>query len=144
MPPKAELIAREGRLKEKDGVLGIIDLPLVLKTINKRIEKLLDKDHQIGHSYFMAVGNLGELKSAFRNKIIPLLQEYFFGDYGKIGLVLGNGFIERTENSEENIFANFDYYDALEFSEKPLYTIKDIAKMTEDEFNNAINSLLKK
>ncbi len=143
MPPKPTLIATDGKLKAENGILGSNDLPLVLNTINRRIEKLLDKDHQIGHSYFMSVSNLGELKAAFQNKIIPLLQEYFFGDFGKIGLVLGKGFFEAVEKNEENLFAEFDDYDASEFSERPIYRIKDIAKMPEEDFNKAIYTLLK-
>src|SRR5690606_20783560 len=87
MPPKPELIKTEG--KAENGIVNGIDLSVLLETINKRIEKLLDKDHMIGHSYFLSVESLKGLKSAFQNKIVPLLQEYFFGDYGKIGLVLG-------------------------------------------------------
>ena len=121
-----------------------VDLPLILNTITKRIEKLLDKDHQIGHSYFMSVTKLSELKEAFQNKIIPLLQEYFFGDYGKIGLVVGKGFFIPVESVQENFFAEFNDYDSSEFAERTIYKIRDIAEMTEDEFKTAINDLLKK
>ena len=69
--------------KEIDG----INLKDVLSTINDRIEILIDRDHTIGHSYFMNINNSKELKLAFKDKIVPLLQEYFYGDYGKIGLV---------------------------------------------------------
>ncbi len=143
MPPKSSLIATEGKLKATKGVLSGIDLPLVLDTINKRIEKLLDKDHQIGHSYFMSVSNFEEWKAVFQNKIIPLLQEYFFGDFGKIGLVLGMGFFKPAEKSTENIFAAFDEYDSSEFSERMFYKIKDISNMSEEDFNSAIKTLLK-
>jgi 5-methylcytosine-specific restriction enzyme B len=144
MPPRPLLIATEGKLKEEKGILDTIDLPLLLNTINKRIEKLLDKDHQIGHSYFMSVARLSELKEAFQNKIIPLLQEYFFGDYGKIGLVVGKGFFESVETVQENFFAEFNDYDSLEFAERTIYKIRDIAKMTGDDFKTALNDLLKK
>ncbi|RTZ46047.1 hypothetical protein EJ377_16030 [Chryseobacterium arthrosphaerae] len=63
-------------------------------TINKRIEKLIDKDHAIGHAYFMGKNDKTIVDSFYKN-IIPLLQEYFFGDYGKIGLVLGKGLYGR-------------------------------------------------
>jgi len=121
-----------------------LNLELILTTINKRIEKLLDKDHQIGHSYFMSVVNLDDLRSSFQNKIIPLLQEYFFGDYGKIGLILGKGFFEPLVTLKDNLFADFDEYDASEFSERPIYKIKDITNIPDIEFIDAINSLLKK
>ncbi|MES2622227.1 MAG: AAA family ATPase [Bacteroidota bacterium] len=141
MPPKPLLIATEGKLK--DGILDTIDLTLLLTTINKRIEKLLDKDHQIGHSYLMSISKWTELKEAFQSKIIPLLQEYFFGDYGKIGLVVGKGFFELVEPVQENFFAQFNDYDSSEFAERTIYKIQDIAKMTDDGFKIALNDLLK-
>lgn len=144
MPPKPALIANEGKLKTVSGFLDNIELPLLLNTINKRIEKLLDKDHQIGHSYFMSVKNHTDLKSAFKNKIIPLLQEYFFGDYGKIGLVIGKEFFETIEKDDENLFADFEDYNASSFAEKTIYKIKDIDNMSKDSFYKAINSLIKK
>jgi 5-methylcytosine-specific restriction protein B len=144
MPPKPILIANEGKLKAVRGFLDNIELPLLLNTINKRIEKLLDKDHQIGHSYFMSVKNYTDLKSAFKNKIIPLLQEYFFGDYGKIGLVIGKEFFETIEKDDENLFADFEDYDASSFAERTIYKIKDIDNMSKDSFYKAINSLIKR
>ena len=144
MPPRPFLIETEGKLKEQKGILDTIDLPFLLNTINKRIEKLLDKDHQIGHSYFISVTKLRELKESFQNKIIPLLQEYFFGDYGKIGLVVGNGFFESVETVQENFFAEFNDYDSSEFAERTIYKIRDIAKMTEDDFKKALYDLMKK
>ena len=144
MPPRPLSIATEGKLKEQKGILDTVDLALLLKTINNRIEKLLDKDHQIGHSYFMSVIKLSELKEAFQNKIVPLLQEYFFGDYGKIGLVIGKGFFESVETVQENFFADFNDYDSSEFAERTIYKIRDIAKMTEDDFKTSLNYLLKK
>ena len=144
MPPKPDLIRTEGKLSKTEGILELdkfddIDLPLLLNKINERLEKLLDKDHQIGHSYFINVEDLEGLKLAFKNKIIPLLQEYFFGDYGKIGLVLGKGFVEKQE-ANENIFADFSDADADDFSERPIFKIK---RLTSDyDFINAIESLL--
>ena len=138
MPPDSDLIRKEGKLKGTEGKLGEISLPNLLDTINKRLEKLLDKDHQIGHSYFISVKNLDGLKLAFQNKIIPLLQEYFFGDYGKIGLVLGKGFVEKVPNKSS--FADFPDADANDFSERPIFTIK--TPTSNNEFVVAIKSLL--
>jgi 5-methylcytosine-specific restriction protein B len=135
MPPDSTLI---------NAILNGIDLPLLLDTINKRIVKLLDKDHQIGHSYFMTVSNMDDLKIVFHNKIIPLLQEYFFGDYGKAGLVLGEEFFEPREEQNDNLFADFNGYDASEFAERPVYKVKDIVNMADPDFIKAINTLLRK
>ena len=77
----------------------------LLKTINSRIEALLDRDHTIGHSYFINIKphDTEALKEAFANKIIPLLQEYFYHDYEKIALILGEGFVECIEPKESKV-----------------------------------------
>ena len=61
-----------------------------MSVLNERIEALYDKDHTIGHSYFMHVREMGELREVFLKKILPLLEEYFFDDWEKIRLVLGD------------------------------------------------------
>lgn len=156
MPPQPDLIASKGKLKEVDGILSGISLPVLLSTINQRIEKLLDRDHQIGHSYFMSVASLDDLKVAFQNKIIPLLQEYFFGDYGKIGLVLGKGFVRKKEwDKNLNSFADFDHESSSDFESRDMfelvdYTNEDLDYVIEIEkkpitmdFNKAIKLLMK-
>jgi 5-methylcytosine-specific restriction endonuclease McrBC GTP-binding regulatory subunit McrB len=120
--------------------VGNLQMADILTTINKRIEKLLDRDHQIGHSYLM-VNDLVSLKAVFRNKIIPLLQEYFFGDYGKIGLILGKGFVEKIE--DKITFADFDYEDYSAYDERPVYKMTDISTMHEAAFTTAIEILLR-
>jgi 5-methylcytosine-specific restriction protein B len=115
----------------------------LLSTLNRRIEKLLDKDHLIGHSYFLNVLSLDDLKNTFYRNIIPLLQEYFFGDFGKIGLVLGAGFVEMKESKGD--FADFSgYTDTAELEERWIYRIKKEADLKEGEFESALNLLLKK
>lgn len=61
----------------------------MLSVINKRIEVLYDRDHMIGHAYFINAKTDKEVIAIFQTKIIPLLQEYFYDDWEKIGLVLG-------------------------------------------------------
>lgn len=95
---------------------GGIDLKRLLTAMNDRIEVLLDREHKIGHAYFMknsandsgdkgeSICTFDELKAVFRNKIIPLLQEYFFDDYEKIKLVLGDksgNFIQEKDVPDE-------------------------------------------
>ena len=66
--------------------------------MNDRIRVLLDREHQIGHTYFMGVSEKDSLVAAFKSNIIPLLQEYFYDDWEKIDLVLNrNGFIQKNE-----------------------------------------------
>lgn len=123
---------------EFDGV----DLSKLLNTINKRIEMLLDHDHLIGHSYFMNVFSVPALKAVFQNEIIPLLQEYFYGDYGKIGLVLGKGFVQKKSAENNHLFADFDYESAADFSERQVFEIIDYCNRTHEDFEGAIKSLL--
>lgn len=74
-----------------------VDLAALLETINDRVEQLLDRDHCIGHSYLLEVKTLEGLRAAFHNKILPLLQEYFYGNPSRIGMVLGERFVTRPE-----------------------------------------------
>lgn len=78
-----------------------IDLQEMLKAINDRITYLYDREHTIGHAYFMDIEDLDDLKRVFQTKIIPLLQEYFYEDYAKINAVLNNnGMIRVKEKSK--------------------------------------------
>ncbi|WP_252249199.1 AAA family ATPase [Clostridium sp. VAP23] len=67
-----------------------IDVIKLLKTINKRIELLLDANHVIGHAFFMRVNNEIEIKNVIQKKIVPLLEEYFFDDLQKVQMVLND------------------------------------------------------
>lgn len=136
--PKPELIEVDSKL-----LSGII-LKDLLTIINMRIEKLSDSDHQIGHSYFMTVSDLNGLKEIFANKIIPLLKEYFFGDFGKIGLILGEDFFDLENNFQNTFFAKFNEVDGAEYSERTIFKIKDVSKMENEDFVNAINKLMRK
>lgn len=125
MPPKPELILQEGKLKAKSGRIDDIDVVEILKVINDRIEKLIDKDHKIGHSYFLGIETLEDLKQTFKDKVIPLLEEYFFGDFGKISLVLGSSFITKSSKSSV-LFAKNNEYDpsvANDLLERGVYEI---------------------
>ena len=86
--------------KTKEG----IDLERLLTKINQRVEYLYDRDHTIGHAYFIDVSNKSELDNTMKNKVIPLLQEYFYDDWEKIRLVLNDGFISKVEQKPNDIF----------------------------------------
>jgi len=123
----------------------------LLNKINNRIEKLLSSDHTIGHSYFMSVCSLDDLMGVIYNKIIPLLQEYFYGDFGRIGLILGKGFIRAKQHAEDD-FAQWDHdpdaipdkdvYEILDHRLKQPFDIDINSKNEKVDFQKALNLLL--
>jgi hypothetical protein len=131
------------KLQELNREIGGINLLSLLKTINGRIEILLDKDHLIGHSYFVKIQNIQELKTTFQHKIIPLLQEYFFGDYGKIGLILGERFFENGVNGQIARFKNFFDYSDDGFSDRKVFRLKNLSQVENDDFEEIIKELLR-
>lgn len=133
MQPDPEILSDEKYEKYKD-----VDLSKLLETINQRIEMLIDKDHQIGHSYFIGIENLGDLKRTFKDKIIPLLEEYFYGDFGKIGLVLGEKFIEQTKYAEK-VFAKFTYEEDF-LEDKKIYHITPSKDWDDEAFKSIYGS----
>lgn len=102
--------------------------------MNKRITVLFDREHTLGHAYFLPLKDaptIETLANIFENSIIPLLQEYFYEDYEKIRLVLGDNqkdtedkqFITIEENDYNDLFGDTDY----EFDEMRTYKINSFA-----------------
>ena len=78
---------------DKKAGKSTIDIQKLLEIINQRIEVLYDREHTIGHAYFCGLkktATLDGLKNVFKKSVLPLLQEYFFDDYEKIAMVLGD------------------------------------------------------
>lgn len=113
---------------------GEINLQMLLEKMNARIEFLLDREHTIGHSFFINVNSLSELQQVFKNKIIPLLQEYFYDDYAKIDAVLnGNGMIKLKKDSTLEKLFDTNFKSDLD-SEKVVYQIINSNKWNEKNF----------
>ncbi|MDY5212073.1 AAA family ATPase [Intestinibacter sp.] len=102
--------------------------------MNKRITVLFDREHTLGHAYFLPLKTdptIDRLANIFKNSIIPLLQEYFYEDYEKIRLVLGDNqkdsgdkqFITIEENDYDDLFGDTDY----DFDEMRTYKINSLA-----------------
>jgi 5-methylcytosine-specific restriction protein B len=108
----------------------------VMQRINDRIELLLDRNYTLGHSYFLKE----DFKASFKNEIIPLLQEFFYSDFGKIGLILGRGFVREKEfskTSQKNIFADFDTRNDIDIVKS-----YELIPFEEIEFEEALELLL--
>ena len=102
--------------------------------MNKRITVLFDREHTLGHAYFLPLKDaptIETLANIFENSIIPLLQEYFYEDYEKIRMVLGDNqkdsedkqFITIEENDYNDLFGYIDY----DFDEMSTYKINSFA-----------------
>lgn len=124
MPPKPHLL--------DDEFIDEIDLQSLLNVINNRIEVLLSSDHKIGHSYFMydEANNIENLKRSFKDKLIPLLQEYFYGDFAKIAMIIGEDFIKYVKGQYKASKFMFQHEAIDDFNSKTVW-----------EFNKEIFSL---
>jgi len=94
MMPRPDLLKNIDVVDDNGNRLAI-DLEKLLKCLNKKILKEIDRDHTIGHAYFLSKTNnnqltLKDLNKIFKNKIIPLLQEYFYDEWEKIAKVLND------------------------------------------------------
>ena len=123
MMPNSDLV--------KDVTIEGINLKQLMDDLNRRISVLIDRDHQIGHAYFMHINTLGELKDAWFNKILPLLNEYFYGDWNKLK------FIVKTFINEENVPEDLKE----EYGDEKLYSFKCETAETDDEFISDLKGL---
>ena len=129
-----EMLPKSSVIKNKISITGI-EVDKLFETINSRIEFLIDKDHTIGHSYFLKIKDnpsIEALALTFINEIIPLLTEYFYGDFEKIQLVLGDNRKSKIENNrffkikETQQKVLFGKDDAVEgYDEKIMFELND-------------------
>ena len=122
--------------KLEDKVIEGINLQKMLTVINERIEFLYDREKTIGHTYLLDIKNLDDLKEAFQNKIIPLLQEYFYRNYALIQAALNdNGMIKEIEDSKKASIINckgFKKLENIDFESKTIYSISDDENLWDD------------
>lgn len=129
-----EMLPKSSVIKDKISIADI-EVEKLFETINSRIEFLIDKDHTIGHSYFLKIKDnqtIEALALIFKNEIIPLLTEYFYGDFVKIQLVLGdnrkstsdnNRFFKIKESPQKELFGKDDAVEG--YDEKFIFELND-------------------
>ena len=115
-----------------DSVAGV-DLSRVLTKLNGRVTLLLDRDHQIGHSYFLGLNNEEDLHFAWYNRVVPLLQEYFYNDNERLHGLLGNAFLQKIEATT----VSSEIRELMD-TDSPRYELKNL---TGQDFLSALNSL---
>ena len=118
------------------GLIDGVDVPTLFNAINDRIELLFDRDHTLGHSYFIRVETLEQLKQVFLKNVLPQLQEYFYDDWQRICMVVGCPYhtdsekpattnpapvlvVNRLAASELLMAANGDFEDQLRYFINP-------------------------
>ena len=133
-----------------------VNIGAMLKVINERIEYLYDREHTIGHAVFLELkenNNIDKLENIFKKSVIPLLQEYFYEDYEKIRIVLGDnakdedeqfisavsipedvfeGNIDDIDISEKKYIINYDNFKNI-MAYKNISQKKDLSKKISDE-----------
>lgn len=134
----------------------VIEIPRMLNAINRRIEALYDRDHCIGHAYFMSLKEVSDeeerfvaLAQIFRNRIVPLLEEYFFEDWQKIRLVLGDNqkieaarFIIESGNHEEELAGLFGSDHGLDaYTTRRRYNVQEAAFSTPEAYTGIYETL---
>lgn len=123
-----------------------IDLAALLMTLNNRLKVLKDTDHTIGHAWLWNVTTFDQLKAVFENKILPLLQEYFYNDFEKLGLVLGDVFFKPHIQINSDIFASFSGGNGLasQYDQSWQYKLKPIGELTLLDFKTLTQGNTKK
>ncbi|MCV3377224.1 McrB family protein [Campylobacter sp. IFREMER_LSEM_CL2194] len=122
-----------------------VNLKKLLEAINTRIEYLLDREKTIGHAFFIGIDSLDDLKKVFQNKIIPLLQEYFYNDYALINAVLNdNGMIFEDKKDDKylqkknlyNVDNERNIYSIAPFDDEIWNDIKTYQAIYDDKITN--------
>lgn len=127
---------------EKETTYEDVNLSKLLQVINQRIEYLYDRDHTIGHAYFMGITDFPGLCNVFANRIIPLLQEYFYDDWEKIRLVFADNQIE-VEVKPVELAKKYQFIQTNRITATSLFGTSTNDLVEADKIISAINKALK-
>lgn len=116
--------------------VGAVDLARLLQTLNDRLEYLLDREHRIGHALFIGISTLSDLVEVLSERVIPLLQEYFFDDLERVRLALTGGkanstFFESRSLVPTKLFASATR--AVGTESRSTFAVSDPMSWTEDD-----------
>ena len=129
-----EMLPNTDVVKNNISIAGI-EVEKLYDTINSRIEFLIDKDHTIGHSYFLKIKEnqtIEGLSLIFKNEIIPLLNEYFYGDIEKIQLVLG-------DNKDWKAKSNSKFFNIKSSQQKALFGKEEVVEGYDEKIIYELN-----
>ncbi len=117
-----------------------VNLQKLLEVINQRITMILDRDHCIGHSYFMGIESasnpLDALRNVFSRNVIPLLEEYFSGDLARVGMILGEHFVHPVNAGIS--LAPGAWEPDMELND--VYVLVDVDSLSEEDFMSIYES----
>lgn len=111
-----------------------VNLVKLLSILNQRITLLLGEDYCIGHAYFMSVRTLDDLSNLFDNNIIPLLNSYFFNDWQKVAMVIGQSFFRESPTPDYTLLAPVDNPAFGTPTPKASYQLKPKEDWQEEDF----------
>jgi 5-methylcytosine-specific restriction protein B len=140
----SQLAESQVAYQKKSGALQKlnIDLAAMLRMINARLEKLLDRNHTIGHAYLLPVLTspepLQNLRQVFYQQLIPLLEAYFFSDTAKIQMVIGKSFFQAAKSDPTFFFPGQEY---SSFNDTPEYVSAPLAELDDAAFVQAIRNI---
>lgn len=110
LEPNSEVILNAS---ENPIIEGKIELAILMDVINKKIENLYDRDHRIGHSYFLDAVNIKTLRQVWYYQIIPLMLEYFYNDSDKVSKIVGKSFFNKETQKVNFNLSNDDFITAI-------------------------------
>lgn len=105
--PDAKIIS-----EENDSIMQQ-ELITLFNNLNKKITEKIDRDHRVGHSHFLNVTTVANLRFVWHYQILPLLMEYFYNDVKSIAQVIGDGFIDQSTGQIRWIASDDDFMTAV-------------------------------
>lgn len=124
-----------------NGIIDTVDVAEILDILNKRIRVLYDREHTLGHAFFINNQTMEDLQKTFENKILPLLQEYFYDDFRKIKAILNDSQEIYIRNEQESLADIFDTSILDEWIEEDSGHYELITSVSIKEFEKFITNI---